>query len=147
MKPVNMANAITDGKSLPHAPRGLNLIQLDGKMKKTLFLCLSVFATGLMANAMPAPQKSASSPDFSLLNKVDLPRTPQLASESLVIMPAVTFSAAEPLVILPSNPPNPFITPEKDKDGQVSVPESGATITFLATSLAGLAGLRRFRRN
>jgi len=113
-------------------------------MKKTLFLCLSVFATGLLANAMPALQEPAGAPDFSLLNKVDLPRTPQLASESLVSMPAVTFSAAEPLVILPSNPPNPFITPEKD--GQVQVPESGATVTFLATSLMGIVGLRRLRR-
>ena len=115
-------------------------------MKKTLFLCLSLFASGLMANAMPALEALANSQDFSLLNKVDLPRTPQLASETLVSMPDVTFSAAEPLVILQNDTlPSPFITPEKGKDGQ-AVPESGATLAFLATSLLGLAGFRRLRR-
>ena len=115
-------------------------------MKRSLLLCLSVFAAGLVADAMPALDAPANSPDFSLLNKVDLPRPLQLASDSIVSMPKVAFSAAEPLVILPSNPPNPFITPEKEKDGQVSVPESGASLTFLATSLTGLVGLRRLRR-
>jgi len=114
--------------------------------KKTFFLCLSVLATGSIANAMPALQEPAGAPDFSLLNKVDLPRTPQLASESLISMPDVTFSTAEPLVTLKNDTlPSPFITPEKGKDGQ-AVPESGAPLTLLATSLMGLAGLRRLRR-
>jgi hypothetical protein len=120
----------------------MKLTQKGQKMKKTSLLCLALFATALVANAVPL-QDPASTRNLSLSNKFDLPQAPQFVSESSISVPAVTVSAAEPLVTLTSDP-NPYITPGKDEQAQV--PETGATASFLATSLVGLAGLGRLRR-
>ena len=68
-------------------------------MKRTLLFCLSVFATGLVANAMPAFEEPANSKGLSLLNNLDLPRAPQLASESVVSVPSVKFGPQNPWLL------------------------------------------------